>query len=155
MIQGFISRILCQSFWNCGKKQIQKNFWSFCYWNFQSAATGGVLRKKVFLKISQNSQGSTCARVFFLIKLEASDLVALVQVFSCKFCEIFKNTFFLRTPPVAASVFCIHNREYVKKKLTVSFSGGNGVALLPFWCFTFLNKILKVVVNNFRWMTIF
>ena len=25
------------------------------------------------------------------------------QVFSCEFCEIFKSTFFYRTPPVAAS----------------------------------------------------
>ena len=29
------------------------------------AATGCVLKKKVFLKISQNSQENTCARVFF------------------------------------------------------------------------------------------
>ena len=28
--------------------------------------------KKVFLKISQNSQENTCAQVFFLIKLQAS-----------------------------------------------------------------------------------
>ena len=28
---------------------------------------------------------------------------ALAQVFSCEFCEISKNTFFYRTPPVAAS----------------------------------------------------
>ena len=28
---------------------------------------------------------------------------ALAQVFSCDFCEIFKNTFFYQTPPVAAS----------------------------------------------------
>ena len=28
---------------------------------------------------------------------------ALTQLFSCEFCEISKNTFFLRTPPVAAS----------------------------------------------------
>ena len=28
----------------------------------------------------------------------------LAQVFSCEFCEISKNTFFHRTPPVAASV---------------------------------------------------
>ena len=28
----------------------------------------------------------------------------LAQVFSCEFCEIFKNTFPSRTPPVAASV---------------------------------------------------
>ena len=27
--------------------------------------------KKVFLKISQNSQENTCARVYFLIKLQA------------------------------------------------------------------------------------
>ena len=26
-----------------------------------------------------------------------------IQVFSCEFCEIFKNTFFCRTPPVAVS----------------------------------------------------
>ena len=35
------------------------------------AATGGVLYKKVFLKISQNSRENTCARVSFLIKLQA------------------------------------------------------------------------------------
>ena len=29
---------------------------------------------------------------------------SLVQVFSCEFCECSKNTFFYRTPPVAASV---------------------------------------------------
>ena len=38
------------------------------------AATRGVLWKKVFLEISQNSQENTCARVSFLIKLHASDL---------------------------------------------------------------------------------
>ena len=38
------------------------------------AATKGVLRKKVFLKISQNWQENTCARGSFLIKLQASDL---------------------------------------------------------------------------------
>ena len=34
------------------------------------AATRGVLCKKVFLEISQNSQEKTCARVSFLIKLQ-------------------------------------------------------------------------------------
>ena len=38
------------------------------------AATRGVLRKKVFLEISQNSQENTCARVSFLIKLQALGL---------------------------------------------------------------------------------
>ena len=35
------------------------------------AATGGVLLKKVFLEISQNSQENPCARDSFLIKLQA------------------------------------------------------------------------------------
>ena len=36
------------------------------------AATGGILEENVFLEISQNSQKNTCARVSFLIKLQAS-----------------------------------------------------------------------------------
>ena len=44
--------------------------------------------KKIFWKISQNSQENTCARVSLLIKLQASGL------FSCKSCEIYKNIFF-------------------------------------------------------------
>ena len=55
--------------------------------------------KNVFLKISQNSQENTCARVSFWIKLQTSSCnfikkETLTQVFSCTFCEIFKNTFF-------------------------------------------------------------
>ena len=38
--------------------------------NFPEAATRGVLCKKVFLEISQNSQENTCVRVSFLIKLQ-------------------------------------------------------------------------------------
>ena len=38
------------------------------------AATGVVLEKKVFLNISQNSQGNTCVGVSFLIKLQGSGL---------------------------------------------------------------------------------
>ena len=37
---------------------------------FIEAGTGGVLYKQVFLKISQNSQENTCARVSFLTKLQ-------------------------------------------------------------------------------------
>ena len=36
--------------------------------NNREAPTRGVLWKKVFLEISQNSQENTCARVSFLIK---------------------------------------------------------------------------------------
>ena len=54
--------------------------------------------KKVFLEISQTSQENTCARVSFLIKLQASicnfiKKETLAQVFSGKFCKISKNTF--------------------------------------------------------------
>ena len=65
--------------------------------------------KKVFWKIPQNSQENTCARVSFLIKLQASACTfvkkeTLAQVFSCEYCKILKSTFFHRTPSVAASV---------------------------------------------------
>ena len=43
-------------------------------WHPQIAATGGVLWKKVFLKISQNSQKNICARVSFLLKLQGYGL---------------------------------------------------------------------------------
>ena len=64
--------------------------------------------KKVFLKISQEN---TCARVSFIIRLQAKAKACnfvkketVVQVFSCGFYEIFKNTFSYRASPVAASV---------------------------------------------------
>ena len=55
--------------------------------------------KKVFLEISQNSQGNNCTRFSILIKLQVSGLQlikkeTLEQVFSCEFYEISKNTFF-------------------------------------------------------------
>ena len=64
--------------------------------------------KMVLLKFSQNSQENTCAEVSFLIKLqaEACNFIkkeTLAEVFSCEFCAIYENTFFYRTPPVAAS----------------------------------------------------
>ena len=53
--------------------------------------------KKVFLKISQNSQENNCARVSVLIKLPACNFIkkeSPIQMFSVEFCEIFKITFF-------------------------------------------------------------
>ena len=72
------------------------------------ATTRGVLWKMVFLEIFQSSQENTCTRVCFLIKLQGWALQlyekeTLVEVFSCEFCEISKNTFFHRTPLVVAS----------------------------------------------------
>ena len=57
--------------------------------------------KRLFLKISQNSQENTCVRVSFLIKLQAWGLInfnkkkTLAQVFFCEFCKISKNTFLI------------------------------------------------------------
>ena len=54
------------------------------------AATEGVLWEKMFLKILQNSQENTCARVSFLIKLQA-------------LLWNFQEHFFNRTPRTIAS----------------------------------------------------
>ena len=51
------------------------------------------------LKTSQNSQEKTCVGEFFYEKKTPT------QVLSCEFCEIFKSTFFYRTPLVAGSEF--------------------------------------------------
>ena len=64
--------------------------------------------KKLFIEISPNSYQNTCARVSFFIKLQASICNFIkketsAQVFLFEFCKIFKNTYFYRTPLVAAS----------------------------------------------------
>ena len=61
-----------------------------------------VFCKKGGIKNFAKFTGNTCGRVSFLIKA-LYQKKRLVQVFSCKFCEIFRNTFFNSTPPVAAS----------------------------------------------------
>ena len=60
-------------------------------------------KKKVSLKISQNSQENICARASFLLKFQAYTCnfikkETLTQVFSYEFCEIFKNTIFIEQP---------------------------------------------------------
>ena len=81
------------------------NFWNLFHFLFHckkyhtGEATGGVLLKKLFLEISQNSQEITCTRVCFFLKScrprPATSLKkeTLVQVFSCEFREISKTTF--------------------------------------------------------------
>ena len=58
------------------------------------AATRGAL----YLEIFQNSQENTCARVSFLIKVQACNFIkneTKAQLFSSEFCKIFKNSFFI------------------------------------------------------------
>ena len=55
----------------------------------------------MFLQILQTSQENTCARVSFLIKLQALGRKsikkeAVAQVFSCEVYKIYKNTFFIK-----------------------------------------------------------
>ena len=64
--------------------------------------------KKVFLKISPNSQKNTCVRVSFLIKLQALTCnfikkETLTQMLSCELCVIFKSTYFTEHLRVTAS----------------------------------------------------
>ena len=69
---------------------------------FAEAATRGVLWKKVFLEISQNSQENTCVRASFLIKLQAQACnfikkETLTQVLPYEFCEILRAPFLQNT----------------------------------------------------------
>ena len=62
--------------------------------------------RKGFLEIPQNSQENTRVRVSHL-QLKSCNFIkieSLAQVFSSEFCEISKNTFFTKTPPVTASI---------------------------------------------------
>ena len=52
--------------------------------------------QKVFLEILQNSLENTCARIFFNKVKAACSFITKetpAQVFSCKSCEVFKNTY--------------------------------------------------------------
>ena len=62
------------------------------------AATRGVLCKKVFLEISQNSQENTCGRVSFLINLQARPATLLKKrrwhrYFPVNFAKFLRTTF--------------------------------------------------------------
>ena len=58
-------------------------------------------RSRMFLKIGALKDKHLCLSLF-LIKLQFFKKETPVQVFSCKYCKIFRNSFFYRTPPVAA-----------------------------------------------------
>ena len=81
--------------------------------------------KIVFLKSFQNSQENNCVRVSFLIKFQASAYnfikkETLTHFFSCEFCKIFKNTVFLRTPLVTASVISQPTQRHRKNVVKTS-----------------------------------
>ena len=72
------------------------------------AATGGVLLKMVFLKISQYSLENICVGISFYYSCEPSVLQLYLkriqtQVISCEYCKIFKNNYFEEYPWTNAS----------------------------------------------------
>ena len=74
----------------------------------KSVSSEAVVRrcsvKKVSLKNFTKFTGKHLCQSLFFNKVASLRPETLAQVFSREFCEIFKNTFFYRTPPVAASV---------------------------------------------------
>ena len=84
--------------------------------------------KKVFLKISENSQENTCARAWGMKSATLSKKGTLAQIFSCEFYEIFKDIFFYETHLVAASVavkffFHQHIKEICRKANLLFYLG--------------------------------
>ena len=65
---------------------------------FKSSRPEVFCKKGVLRNFAKFTGKHLCQRLFFNKK------ESLAQVFSCKFCEISKNTFFYRTPSVAGSV---------------------------------------------------
>ena len=92
-----------------------------------------VFCKKVYLKISQSSQENTCARVCYIL-----------QVFSCEFCEIFKNTFFCRTPLVAASILILH---YLHNNNTMLIPKFQNIAIV-YYTYTWKTLITNLFYDN-------
>ena len=77
----------------CNKKKCEEKAHQYQYVQRFTDAVGQMCPvKKVFSEILQNSQENTCARASLLIKF--IKIETLAQVFSCEFCEIFKNAFF-------------------------------------------------------------
>ena len=71
--------------------------------------------KKVLLEISQNSRENTCARVSPVPEPQACNVIkkeTLAQVFSCEFCEISKNIFFIEH--LWWLLLNLHLTEYLK-----------------------------------------
>ena len=82
----------------------------------------GFYRNKILFEISQNSKENTCFRVSFsnkiatLFKKGFGTDVFMWILFSCQICEIFKNSFFYRPPPVAVTTPSICTRGQFQTK---------------------------------------
>ena len=62
---------------------------------------------------SRSSHSEVLCKKVFYKKPEACNFIkkeAMVQLFFCEFCKIFKSSFYYRTPPVDASVLRLESR---------------------------------------------
>ena len=66
----------------------------YCQNHIPEAVAWRCSVKNVFLKISQNSQGSACVEVSFLIFIKKETPTLM---FSCEFCEILRTPFLQNT----------------------------------------------------------
>ena len=76
---------------------INKCHTRYCSVCYRSSRPEVFCKKGVLRNFAKFTGKHLCQSLFF--KKET-----LVQIFSCKFCEISKNIFFYRTPPAADSV---------------------------------------------------
>ena len=77
----------------------EKNLRPFCCSGLKTEAVAQMCSvKKLFLEVLQNSQENNCARVSFLIKLQAWGTFIFLWIL-----RNFSEHFFYRTPPVAVS----------------------------------------------------
>ena len=93
-----------------------------------------VYCKKVFLEISQNSQENTCARVSFLIKLQAQSMWC--RCFPVNFAKFLRTLFFTQNLwwLLLLSSFLLNNKsksfsDFGKKLLSTSFNSQNSFSL--------------------------
>ena len=110
--------------------------------------------KKVVLRNFAKFTGKHLCQSRFLNKvpvLRPATLLkkTMAQVFSCEFCEIFKNTFLYRTPPDD----CFWNlsrliNRYEKEKIE---SGRSAYRKWKNCCFKFLRMTKEEFCNKFNW----
>ena len=93
-----------------------------------------VFYEKGVLQNFAKFAGNTCVGVSFLIKLQPASLQLSIHVFSCEFCEIFKNIFFTEPLQTATSVLTRSILISSKNSLLYFFSPKLKLAFIElFW----------------------
>ena len=112
-----------------------------------------------FLKYFSKFTGKTCAGVSFLIKLQAAPrLYSMAQKFTCEFCKIFANSYFVEHPRTAASEVndLVYIKFYTYKKrcgdlLLCYFLKRDLIDFLPcyYWKYCYFNFLISLYESLF------